>query len=67
VSTFEILEELPRLSVAELHEIKCRIHELLQSQHDAGLHLERVDGQLVLVGNRVILQSEVDDILRNIP
>ena len=70
MSTREIIAELPRLTVAELHAIEQRIAELT-SLHTttANRHLqaERVDGHLILAGSRVIRQAEVDAILDEFP
>jgi hypothetical protein len=66
MSARQIIEELPRLTSAELREIERRASELI---HPPGtsLRAEQIGGRLVLVGPRVILQSEVDAILEELP
>ena len=70
MSTREIIAELPRLTVAELHAVGQRIVELTSRQTtDAGrgLHAERIAGHLILAGPRVIRQAEVEAILDEFP
>ena len=70
MSTREIIAELPRLTLAELHAVEQRIAELT-SRHTTGattkLHAERIAGRLVLAGPRVIRQAEVDASLDEFP
>ena len=70
MSTREIIAELPRLTLAELHAVEQRIVELTSRQTtDAGtgLHAERVSGRLILAGPRVVRQAEVEAILDEFP
>ena len=70
MSTRDIIAELPRLTVAELHAVGQRIAELTARQTaDAarGLHAERVAGHLILAGPRVVRQAEVEAILDEFP
>ena len=70
MSTREIIAELPRLTLAELHAVEKRITELTSRQTTGaatGLHAERVAGRLVLAGPRVVRQAEVEAILDEFP
>ena len=70
MSTREIIAELPRLTLAELHAVEQRIAELTSRQTTSaagGLHAERVAGRLVLAGPRVVRQAEVEAILDEFP
>jgi hypothetical protein len=76
MSAREIIAELPRLTVAELHAVEQRIVELTSlrttgashpSAPDNGLHTERIGGRLVFVGSRIIRQTEVESILDEFP
>jgi len=72
MSAREIIDELPKLTPAELQEIQLRINELAcASVPDASsksmLHPQAIDGRLVLSGSRTIRQSEVDAILAEFP
>ncbi len=66
MSACQIIEELPRLTVAELREVERRSAELVV-QRGAALRAERLEGRLVLAGNRVVRQSEVEAILNELP
>ncbi len=70
MSTREIIAELPRLTLAELHAIENRIAEL-PSRHVAStgnaLHAERIAGHLVLASPRVVRQAEIEAILDEFP
>ena len=74
MSTREIIAELPRLTLAELHVIEHRIAELtgelnsiLTPRAATELHAERIAGRLVLAGPRVVRQTEVETILDEFP
>ena len=70
MSTREIIAELPRLTLAELHAVEQRIAELTSLQTTevgSGLHAERITGQLILTGPRVVRQAEVEAILDEFP
>ena len=70
MSTREIIAELPRLTVAELHAVEQRIVELTTRQTSdagSGLRAERVAGRLVLAGPRLVRQAEVEAILDEFP
>jgi hypothetical protein len=74
MSTREIIAELPRLTLDELHAIEQRIAELtaeLNSLLSPGavteLHAERIGERLVLAGPRVVRQTEVEAILDEFP
>lgn len=75
MSTREIIEELPRLTVAELKAVEQRISELAsrrtaettRSAAAAPLRAARIEGCLVLTGPRVIRQVEVEAILNDFP
>ena len=74
MSVREIIAELPRLTVAELHAIEQRIGELASHQTERGahsssasLHTERIAGSLVLTGPRITRQAEVEAILDEFP
>ena len=70
MSTREIIAELPRLTVAELHAVEQRIAELTSRQTtDAGrgLRAERIAGHFILAGPRVVRQAEVEAILDEFP
>ena len=70
MSTRQIIAELPRLTVAELHAVGQRIAELTSRQTtDAGtgLRAERIAGRLILAGPRVVRQAEVEAILDEFP
>lgn len=70
MSTREIIAELPRLTLAELHEIERRIAELTSRRREsatAELHPERIAGHLVLAGSQIVRQAEVDAILDSRP
>jgi len=62
MSARQIIEELPRLTTEELREVERRSAELA-AQRGAALRAERVEGRLVLTGNRVVRQAEVEAIL----
>ena len=66
MSTREIIAELPRLTLAELHAVEQRIAELIARRGTngaTGLHAERMAGRLVLTGSNVIRQAEVEHLL----
>ena len=66
MSTREIIAELPRLTLAELHAVEQRIAELTASRvadGTTGLHAERIAGRLVLTGPYVVRQAEVEHLL----
>ncbi|MEO6752498.1 MAG: hypothetical protein ABIP85_12035 [Chthoniobacteraceae bacterium] len=66
MSTREIIAELPRLTLNELHSVAKRIAELTASRAAdgiTGLHAERIAGRLVLTGSNVIRQAEVEHLL----
>ncbi len=70
MSTREIIAELPRLTLAELHAVEQRIAELTGRrtvETTAGLHAERVAGHLILAGPRIVRQAEVETILDEFP
>ena len=70
MSTREIIAELPRLTVADLHAVEQRIIELTAHQTtDAArsLRAERIAGRLILAGPRVVRQAEVEAILDEFP
>ena len=70
MSTRQIIAELPRLTVAELHTVGQRVAELTSRQtNDAarGLRAERIAGRLILAGPRVVRQAEVEAILDEFP
>ncbi len=70
MSTREIIAELPRLTLAELHAVEQRIAVLTSRQTigaDTRLRAERVAGHLVLAGSRVVRQAEVEAILDEFP
>ena len=70
MSTREIIAELPRLTVAELHAVGQRIAELTTRQTTeaaTGLRAERIAGHLILAGPRVVRQAEVEAILDEFP
>ena len=70
MSTREIIAELPRLTLAELHTVEQRIAELTSHQRTGaavGLRAERIAGRLVLAGPQVIRQAEVEAILDEFP
>ena len=70
MSTREIIAELPRLTLAELHAVEQRIAELTAGRPAdtaTGLHAERVAGHLVLAGSRTVRQAEVEAILDEFP
>ena len=70
MSAREIIAELPRLTVAELHAVEQRIVELTTRQTSdagSGLRAERVAGRLVLAGPRLVRQAEVEAILDEFP
>jgi len=76
MSAREIIAELPRLTVAELHTVERRIVELTSlrttgasplSDANKGLRAERIEGRLVLVGPRAVRQAEVEFILDDFP
>ena len=68
MSTREIIAELPRLTLVELHAVEQRIAELTARRtDDDGLHAERIAGHLVLAGPRVVRQAEVEAILDEFP
>ena len=66
MSTREIIAELPRLTLAELHAVEQRIADLIArraANGATGLHAERMAGRLVLTGSNVIRQAEVEHLL----
>ena len=70
MSTREIIAELPRLTLAELHAVEQRIAELTSRQQTsaaAGLRVERIAGRLVLTGPQIVRQAEVEAILDEFP
>lgn len=75
MSTRDILEELPRLSSADLKAIQRRITEIAAGAESADgnrcgeetLQIENSNGHLVLAGSRVIRQSQVQAILNEFP
>ncbi len=72
MSVREIIDELPRLTTADLLAIEQRISELAAKQGNgnataAPLHAEQVEGSLVLTGARTIRQAEVEAILDELP
>ena len=70
MSTREIIAELPRLTLAELHAVEQRIVELTSRQQTsaaARLRAERIAGRLVLTGPQVVRQAEVEAILDEFP
>ena len=68
MSTREIIAELPRLTLAELHAVEQRIAELSSRPTTGdGLRAERIAGRLILAGPRVVRQSEVEAILDEFP
>jgi hypothetical protein len=71
MSAREILEELPRLSSAELQAVRQRVGELTSRQRSPAaanpLHVERSAGRLVLAGPRIVRQAEVEAILDEFP
>ena len=74
MSTREIIAELPRLTLAELHAIEHRIaaltaelNSILTPGAATELHAERIAGRLVLAGPRVVRQAEVEAILDEFP
>lgn len=66
MSAGQIIEELPRLTPAELQAIERRILEIT-TRYPARLRAENSAGRLVLVGPRLIRQPEVDAILEELP
>ena len=66
MSAGQIIEELPRLTPAELQAIERRILEIT-TRYSAKLRPENSAGRLVLVGPRLIRQAEVDAILEELP
>jgi len=75
MSAREIMDELPRLTVAELKAVERRIGELsFRTTEKAGLpftggtlRVERIAGRLVFSGARVVRQAEVEAILDEFP
>ena len=70
MSTREIIAELPRLTLAELHAVEQRIAELTSRQPTnaaVGLHADRIAGRLVLAGPQIVRQAEVEAILDEFP
>ena len=70
MSTREIIAELPRLTLAELHAVEQRIAELTSRQQTsavAGLYAECIPGRLVLAGPQIVRQAEVEAILDEFP
>ena len=75
MSAREIIEELPRLTAAELQAVEQRINELISRAVTGGsrpvngrlLRPERIAGRLILTGPQTIRQSEVDAILEEFP
>ena len=70
MSSREIIAELPRLTLDELHAVEQRIAELTSRQQTnaaAGLHAERIAGRLVLAGPQIVRQTEVEAILDEFP
>ena len=70
MSTREIIAELPRLTLDELHAVEQRIAELTSRQQTsavAGLRAERIAGRLVLTGPQIVRQAEVEAILDEFP
>ena len=70
MSTREIIAELPRLTLTELHAVEQRIAELTSRQQTsatAGLRAERIAGRLVLTGPQIVRQSDVEAILDEFP
>lgn len=70
MSTREIMAELPRLTIAELHAVGQRVAELASrktTDSALGLRAERVAGRLIPTGSRVVRQSEVAAILDEFP
>ncbi len=65
MSAREIIHELDGLTPAELDEVQRRIAELTRTVPT--LRLELHEGRLVLVGDRVVRQSEVEAILADFP
>ena len=74
-SAREIIEQLPRLTAAELQAVEQRVGELISraatatNRHSDGrvLRPERIAGRLVLTGPGVVRQAEVDAILDEFP
>ena len=70
MSAREIIQELEKLSPEDLREVQRHLVELTAQSAkgpDAGLRLVEKDGRLLLTGDRVILQSEVEAILADFP
>lgn len=72
MSAREIIQELPRLTAAELRDVQRRIDELTRASAEAtkvepALHAIERAGQLVLSGDRPIRQAEVAAILADFP
>lgn len=68
MSAREIMEQLPRLTAAELQAVEQRAAELVShTANGRSLHPQRIDGRLVLTGPEVVRQSDVDAILDEVP
>jgi hypothetical protein len=75
MSAREIIEELSRLTAAELHAIERYVSELISREateegrfsNGRVLRPERIAGRLVLNGPRIVRQAEVDVILNDFP
>jgi hypothetical protein len=68
VSAREIMQQLPRLTSAELQAIEQRAAELIsRASNGRSLHPERIDGRLVLTGPGILRQADVDAILNEFP
>ena len=68
MSFADVLSEIPNLTPEERQEVARLVSKLNQSEASpANLRLQRRNGELLLVGTRVIRQSEVDAILADWP
>jgi len=68
MSFVEILAEIPNPTPEERQEVARLVSKLDQAQASpTDLRLQRRNGELLLVGNRVIRQPEVDAILADWP
>jgi hypothetical protein len=75
MSAREIIEGLLHLTIAELQTVEQRVSELMSREVTEASRLsngrvlrpERIAGRLVLNGQRIIRQAEVDAILNEFP
>jgi len=68
MSAREIIQELSRLTPAELQDVQRRVEELARTSNaETALRIKESAGHLVLVGPRIVRQAEVDAILAEFP